>query len=126
MEVTLRGSTDPREFDIPLTTQYHFITPTEVKGRLTTEDYIFFNPQIQINLSNYDVILESFNGSFKKIGTLSETMKLPHVHFVNDALILIVPKFDVSLPKFVGTIQRGKTYNITFKHISDNGYYILN
>lgn len=125
MQVATREFTDRRQFDIPLTTQYHFITPVDVNGRLTTEDYIFFNQFQNINFKDYDVLVESFNGAFKKLGELADVMRLPHVHFVNTALVLVVPKTDSRKPKFVGTIQRGKKYNFGLNHLTTHGFYLL-
>lgn len=125
MEVATKKFTDSRNLDIPLTTQHHFIVPNSVKGRLTTEDYLFFVKDFNINFKDYDVLVESFNGSFKTIGELSDTMKLPHVHFVNSALLMIVPKTDDAKPKFVGTIQRGRRYIISLAHITKHGFYLL-
>jgi hypothetical protein len=125
MDVVTKKFTDRRQLDIPLTTQYHFITPTDVRGRLTTEDYIFFIPLCPINFNEYDVLIESFNGDFKKLGGLDSVVRLPHVHFVDNALLLVVHKFDGSKPKFVGTVERGKKYSISLNHYSNHSFYLL-
>jgi hypothetical protein len=125
MDVATRNYTDRRQLDIPLTTQYHFIIPSDVKGRVTTEDFIFFNPTNNILFDDYDVIVESFNGSFKKIGELSNMMKLPHVLFSDISLVLVLPKTDRNKPRFMGIIQRGKIYNLFMNHLTDHGFYLL-
>jgi hypothetical protein len=125
MEVASRQTSDPRQFDIPLTTQYYFITPTDVPGRITTDDFLFFtSTDSSIKFSDYDVLVESFNGKFKKLGQLSTKVQLPHVHFLNDALLLVLPKNSVAEPKFIGTIQRGKQYVLSFNK-SEGDFFLL-
>ena len=123
MEVASRSTGDPRQFDIPLTTQYHFITPTDVPGRITTEDFLFFENNPRVNFFDYDVVVESYNGKFKRLGRLNSSVQLPHTHFLNDALIVVVPRTDATKPRFVGTVQRGKVYLFGFNEV--NGIYLL-
>lgn len=127
MEVAFRNNTDSRQFDIPLTTQYHFITPIDVPGRITNEDFLFFsnNEPTKVHFPDYDVLVESFNGSFKNLGKLNKSVRLPHVHFVNDALLLVVPKKDMNKVRFVGTIQRGKHYFLSLDREIEKGLYVL-
>jgi hypothetical protein len=125
MEVATRKFTDRRQLDIPLTSQYHFIIPTDVDGRLTTEDFIFFNLCCDIALNDYDVVIESFNGTFKKLGALKNIVRLPHVHFVDNSLLMVLPRNDTSKPKFVGTVRRGNQYNLLTNHLSKYGFYLL-
>jgi len=124
MEVATRGNSDPRQFDIPLSTQFYFITPTDVPGRRTSEDFLFFTSTSPITFSDYDVLVESFNGKFKKIGQLAPSVLLPHVHFLNDALVLVVPKRPSSKPKFIGTIQRGKQYTLSLSK-PEGDFFVL-
>lgn len=113
-----------RQFDIPLTTQYHYIIPTSVKGRLTKEDFIHFT-FCDFNPSGYNVLLESYNGQLLKIGPLSETVRLPHVQIPRDNLIWIIHSTNEFFPKFVGTAQRGKTYNVSLKGNKFDEYNLL-
>ena len=126
MEVAYRNDFDERQFDIPLTSQYHFITPLDVPGRITAEDYLYFSTTDNtIRFSDYDVLVESFGGDYKKIGQLNYSVRLPHVHFLNDALVLVVPKNDPSKPRFIGTIKRGKQYVMSFNRRVGDSFLLL-
>ena len=113
-----------RQFDIPLTTQFYFTLPSDVKGRITQEDFLYFSWDQEINPSNYDVVLETLQTDFKIIGPLSSIVKLPHVQISNDALFIILPKYS-HLPKFIGSPMRGKKYHLTTKSQLYNNFYLL-
>lgn len=102
-----------RQYDIPLTTQYHYSIPTSVKGRITTQDFLYFSFQCNLNPDAYDVCCESFSGELRKIGSLAEAVRLPHVHIAPESLLWLLPKTNPSLPSFVGTVERGKTYIVS-------------
>lgn len=116
-----------REMNFPYdSNQYYENIPSSVKGRLTSEDYISFDWDETINASDYDVVVESLNGNFRPIGVLKKDVKLPVVMYFPDSLLLILPKTNNnSIPKFVGTLERGKTYFVTKKSPLKNGFYLL-
>ena len=113
-----------RQFDIPLTTQYHFVIPSDVKGRITTEDFVFFEYPNEIDPTRYTVVLDTFGGDQREVAPLSKKVKLPHVHIPYEAFILILPD-DVSLPKFIGTAVRGNRYILSPQSYQKKGYHIL-
>jgi hypothetical protein len=114
-----------RQFEFPLTSSF-FSIPHGVEGRLTSEDYIKFIIDSDIIPSNYSVVVESFNGNFKNIGDLKTIVRLPHIHFVKEAFISLIPKvIDPSLPIFIGTMIRGKTYHVSKSSLRHSGYILL-
>jgi hypothetical protein len=113
-----------RQFDKPLTDPYFFSLPADVEGRTTPDDFVYFD-FCSVIPNKYDVVVESDSGDFLNVCELQAAVKLPHVHFVKGALILVVPKWDVSLPKFVGTIQRGKRYSLYTSIKNVRGDYFI-
>lgn len=115
-----------RQFDIPLTDPYFYTLPANAPGRTTTDDYIYFDFCRLLNPADYDVVTENASGDFLKVCELEAAVKIPHVHYIKGALLLVIPKRDPTLPKFVGTIQRGKKYSLQM-HIKNlrNDYYIM-
>ena len=63
-----------RQFDIPLTTQYHYSIPTNVKGRITADDFVYFSIS-DINPYDYDVAIQSFSGDFRIVGPLKKDLQ---------------------------------------------------
>lgn len=113
-----------RQFDIPLSTQFHFSIPTDVKGRLTQEDYVFFNYPNDVDPTRYTVVIDTFGGDPRQVGRLSEKVRLPHVHIPYDAFIMVLPD-DISLPKFIGTAIRGRRYTLSKDSMKKKGFNIL-
>jgi hypothetical protein len=113
-----------RQFDIPLTDPYFFSLPADAPGRTTADDYIYFD-FCSIVPYMYDVVVESANGDFLKVCELQAAVKMPHVHFNKGSLVLVVPKSDMTLPRFVGTMQRGKRYHLYTSIKNVRGDYFI-
>jgi len=113
-----------RQLDIPLTSGFYFVIPTDVKGRLTSEDYINFKID-GINKELYDVAIETIQEDFRTISHLNEVVRLPHVQIPQGAFVLVLPRNSLSLPKFIGTIDRGKTYYVSTKNAKVKDFYLL-
>jgi len=113
-----------RQFDIPYTTGFVFTIPDHVKGRLTKDEYVFFNI-LDIDPRNYQLVVESFNGDLRRVGPLQEKMRLPHVRFTNDAFLLISPTKSI-LPTFIGILERGKKYTISLRNNTHKQFILLN
>lgn len=113
-----------RQFDIPLTTQFHFSIPSDVKGRITQEDFVYFTYPEDVDPTRYSVVVDTFSGDHRQVAPLSEKVKLPHVHIPYEAFIMVLPD-DPSLPKFIGTTIRGKRYTLSRNSIKKKGFNIL-
>lgn len=114
-----------RQYDIPLTTQYHYSIPSDVPGRTTSQDFVYFNYNGVIpDPHNYIVSFQSYSGEFLGVAPLSQTVKLPHVHISPDSMIMLLPN-SLGLPRFIGTVQRGKTYEVTMNSGQRAGCYIM-
>ena len=113
-----------RQFDIPLTTQYHFIIPSDVDGRLTQEDFIYFAPDSTVSSNDFEVVVESYSGNFLKVGELAPIVKLPHVHFSYESLVMLLPRNGKESTRFIGTLVRGHKYIVSKKNnrVSNNLY----
>lgn len=113
-----------RQYDPPLLDQFNRTLPKNVKGRLTRDDFITFNYDTSFPFQKYDVCVQTFNGEIRKFSPLLPSVQLPGVQFVNDSLLLVLPKHDRQAPRFAGIIQRGQNYNISQEqHV--NGFFIL-
>ena len=112
-----------RQFDIPLTTGYHYSIPRDVKGRETKEDFIQFIIDNNIDKNDYYVCVQSTVGSIRSIDILKSIVRLPHVIFAEDNFILLLS--NSNKPPFIGTIKRGRTYIVSYNNLQKNGYYIL-
>jgi hypothetical protein len=116
--------------------------PTYVDGRETAEDFIFFSYQLtEIDPRNYEVVVQYGTDKTVRLGSLfnptapynisHSEIKLPSVRFGNEDFVLVIPrhKEDVCLPKFIGVVRRGYTYELsvfnTRKDVSGVAYYIM-
>ena len=113
-----------RQFDIPLTRQHHYVIPTDVKGRLTQEDYVFFIFEEPLDLKRYSVVIDTYGGDPRIVSPLSDKVKLPHVQIPSDSFIFLLPD-SVSLPKYIGIVERGKRYLVPKNPRNKKGYNIL-
>jgi hypothetical protein len=112
-----------RQFDIPLTRGYYYTIPDSVTGRLTGQDYVYFDI-LDIDPRDYVVIVEGYNGTFRSVGPLFEQTRLPHVQLASDAMLLVVPK-SLSLPTFAGVVQRGKRYRLSLGNLRYKNMFLL-
>lgn len=115
--------------------------PSYIDGRETLEDFIFFNYQLtEINPKQYDVVVQYGTDKTVNLGPLynpitpfnfsHSEIRLPAVHFNNEDFVLVVPRYESpSLPKFIGVVRRGYTYELsvfnTYKSINGVNYYIM-
>lgn len=105
----------PTQLDIPYSGPNFFTLPSNLPGRLNTDDLIFFRWQTNISPLEYDVIITSNDTAgppFRSLGTLNNQIQLPQVYLDADALVGVVPKFDRSRPSFWGRLNRASTYSI--------------
>lgn len=111
-----------RQFDITRINNQHITLPLAIPYRLDATDYAFFNYSDNFPVDMYEVIVESAsnascnpNDRFRSIGPLSRKVELPGVFFSRGfgsaSSILVLPKVE-GMPKFIGTVNRGATYNI--------------
>ncbi len=112
-----------RQFDIPLTTQFHYSIPTSQKGRLTNEDYVYFDI-FDLNPVDYTVAVEGYNGNIRNVDNLREKVQLPHVRFGSDAFIMLLPNNN-TLPVFIGILKRGKRYKVSVYNKTYKGHFLL-
>lgn len=116
--------------------------PSYVDGRETLDDFIFFSYQLtELDPKKYDVIVQYGSDKTVNLGSLynptepfnfsHSEIKLPAVHFGNEDFVLVLPrnKSDRNLPKFIGVVRRGYTYELSvfnnYKKINGIGYYIM-
>ncbi len=126
---------------MPLNTQEFAGIPTDVMGRLTADDYIFFtwdSDLLSFNPAQYDVAIESDSGTFVNVtgppngvGHLDSAVQLPALRYSSGTLVVVIPK-QLGGPRFVGTLQRGKTYRLSLQGkrlhdpmIASSPYYVL-
>ena len=98
---------------MPLHTQSFAGIPTDVEGRQTANDYIFFAyNEREIPSRAFDVAMEMNDGTFQIISGLTKSVKLPEIMITNGTLLVVIPKMNNGngMKGFVGTIKRGKTY----------------
>lgn len=112
-----------RQMDIPYTNPFNFIIPNSVKGKLTTDDYIFFNIQ-DIDPRKYNLALESWNGVIRTVGPLERKMRLPNTKFTKYSFVLLLPVED-KLPSFVSILERGHRYDVSLYSRKYKGYFIM-
>lgn len=112
-----------RQYDIPLTNMFFATLPADVPGRTTRDEYVYFD--YTFDASQYDVVAESYGGQFLKFAPLSQAVKLPHVQYGRESLLMVIPINNPLLPTYVGTIQRGKRY-VLAPGLMKNGYYLMN
>ena len=116
--------------------------PSYVDGRETSEDFIYFSYQLtEIDPKKYDVVVQYgsdvtvnlgslYNPTAPFNGAISE-IKLPSVQFGNDDFVLVLPRArqDRDLPKFIGVVHRGYTYQLSeyhrFRTVNGIRYYYM-
>lgn len=109
-----------RQFDKTRNFGYWVSVPTEVKGRINADDYVFMNWDSNVPVGMYHVIVESASNAdpnesnrFRRIGRLEKYVELPDVHFSkgfgSHSRILILPDTE-GLPSYIGDLHRGSTY----------------
>uniref|UniRef100_A0A6C0JTJ9 Uncharacterized protein n=1 Tax=viral metagenome TaxID=1070528 RepID=A0A6C0JTJ9_9ZZZZ len=113
-----------RQFDIPLTPQHVYSIPTTVKGRLTAEDYIYFQTDGTVDLPNYTMAVQTYQGDIRNVGVISDKILLPHVRFPDSSMFLLLTTSQFK-PKFMGTLERGKTYFVSLRNAFSNTFYVL-
>jgi hypothetical protein len=114
-----------RQFDPPFLTQFNRTLPADSPGRTTTDDFVFFvYDALKFPYEKYDVCIETYGTGWRKLGPLRPRVKLPCVQFVNDTSIMLVPRSDPTMPRYMGTVQRGHTYTVS-SHVIVNGVNVL-
>ncbi len=110
---------------MPLNKQEFAGIPTNVPGRLTADDFIYFtydSDLIAFDPTQFDCVIQNDDGSFLNVsaggqyGHLSPSVQLPAVRYSTGTNVLVLPKLNVAnAPRFIGTLQRGKTYRLTLQ-----------
>jgi hypothetical protein len=99
--------------------------PHTVPGRLSSEDFVFFNwTPGALDVANYSVIMTSNDTSgpkWRKIGKLREQIKLPEVILDAYAEIGVLHDSKDWYPSFYSRLNRGSTYIIPI--VSKPGAY---
>ena len=102
-----------RQFDIPLSNQLFFVLPNDVKGKLSADDFVYFNyDEFNIHPHNYDIAVQSYSGQVLKFTQLGRRVQLPHVLYAQDTTLYVVPKTNRQLPTYIGTLKRGHSYTL--------------
>lgn len=114
-----------RQFDIPLSNQLFFSLPNDVRGKVNSEDYVYFKWDDADESYNYDIAVQSFSGEILKFTPLKYRVKLPHVIYSEDTLFFLIPKFNKQLPLYIGTLKRGKRYDINKKSPYSYNLYLI-
>lgn len=115
-----------RQLDILATGGNWFTIPDYVPGRLNAKDFINFHWHPTINPSDYTVVVETLdmsdNNPLKGISKLAKNVRLPHVQFGWNPILLLVPNSS-SKPMFRGILNRASTYIVP--DVRGNGIFPL-
>ena len=105
-----------RQFDHPLNHPYYKTLPQFLPGVADyAADYIYFSIPQSMRADLYDVVVETtspLGGTYRKFARLSEKVRLPEVHFPAHAKLLVLPRNDPRMPRFLSEMVRGSTYVI--------------
>ncbi len=112
-----------RQLDILATRAHWFTLPRQLPMRLDGTSFVHFIIPPHIDNTRYKVLIESLDTAgptFRSIGTLKQSMELPHIQYGWEPRLGVIPD-DHSLPSFEAVMYRGSTYVIP--HTKANGVY---
>ena len=103
-----------RQLDILATRADWFTLPRYLPGRLTGEDFVFFNWPTGFPIDRYTIaveVLDTAGPTYRSIGKLQKSVELPHVQYGWHGRIGVLPD-TLDLPMFEAENIRGSTYVI--------------
>lgn len=112
-----------RQLDILATRAHWFTLPRQLPMRLDGTSFVHFIIPPHIDNKRYKVVIESLDTAgptFRSIGTLKQSMELPHIQYGWEPRLGVIPD-DPSLPSFEAVMYRGSTYVIPYTTV--NGVY---
>lgn len=103
------------QFDIPMLKGPARQVSSDVKGKINETSFIYIVYQ-DLKEEDYDVLMTtidttSHNG-WRNLGQLKKEIFLPEIVIPNDASVMICPKKNPKLPRFISKLNRGATYII--------------
>lgn len=104
-----------RQLDIIAAKPDWFTVPDWVPGQLTAIDFVFFRWDSTFDFKDYVVVIESLDTAgptYRSIGKLQKSVKLPPIHLPWDGRIGVIPNNKCGLPVFEAKLIRGMTYTI--------------
>lgn len=103
------------QLDMPATRPDWYTIPRYMPHRLNKLDYLEFLTPDGFPTGEYDVLVESLDTSgpaWRSISKLQRHVELPHVKYGWDARVMVVPRKNHRLPRFIARLNRAGVYQI--------------
>lgn len=104
-----------QQLDVPFSNGKFFVIPKNQPGRLNVDDFVFFSIPRNVPADRYSVVVTTLDTSgspHRTIGTLQQSVELPHVQYGAHGQLLLIPTHEPHLPTFYARLNRGSTYII--------------